>query len=53
MYPDSFNEELGIGLYCDSLLGGNQNHHLRKAIKNHKNKVISPLGGREARHVVH
>jgi hypothetical protein len=53
MYLDSFKEELGSGLYCDSLLLGNQNHHLRKAINNHKNTVISPLGGQEAGHVVH
>jgi hypothetical protein len=53
MYPDSFKEELGSGLCCDALLAGGQNRHLRKAINNHKNTVISPLGGREARHVVH
>jgi hypothetical protein len=53
MYLDSFKEELGSGLYCDALLAGNQNCHLRKAINNHKNIVISPLSGWEARHVVH
>ena len=45
MYLDSFKEDLGNGLYCDALLVGNQNHHLIKAINNHKNTVISPLGG--------
>jgi hypothetical protein len=48
MYLESFKEELGSGLYYDSLLAGNQNFHLRKAINNHKNTVISPLGGWEA-----
>ena len=53
MYLDSFKEELGNGLCCDVLLASNQNIHIRKAIKNHKNTIISPLGGWEARHVVH
>jgi hypothetical protein len=53
MYLDSFKKELGSGLCCDDLLAGNQNHHLREAINKHKNTVISPLGGWEARHVVH
>jgi hypothetical protein len=53
MYPDSFKEDLGSGLCCDALLVGNQNFHLREAINNHKNKVISPLGGWEAQHVVY
>jgi hypothetical protein len=53
MCPDSFKEELGSGLCCDALIAGNQNRHLRKMINNHKNTVISPLGGWEARHVVH
>jgi hypothetical protein len=48
MYPDSFKEELGSGFCCDVLLTGNQNCHLTKAINNHKNIVISPLGGQEA-----
>jgi hypothetical protein len=53
MYLDSFKEDLGSGLYCDSLLAGNKNCHLRKEINNHKNTAISLLGGREALHVVH
>jgi hypothetical protein len=53
MYPDSFKEELGSGLYYDSLLARNRNRHLREAINKHKNTVISPLGGWEAQHVVH
>ena len=43
MYQDSFKEDIGSGLYCDALLAGNQNHHLRKAINNQKNKVISHM----------
>jgi hypothetical protein len=53
MYPDPFKEELDSGFYCDALLASNQNRHLRKAIKNHKNTFISLLGGWEAQHVVH
>jgi hypothetical protein len=53
MYPYLFKEELGSGFCCDTLLASNQNRHLRKAIDNHKNIVISPLGGWEAQHVVH
>jgi hypothetical protein len=53
MYPDLFKEELGSDLGCDVLLAGNQNLHIRKVINNNKNTVISPLGGQEARHVVH
>jgi hypothetical protein len=53
MYLDLFKEELASGLCCDVLLAGNQNFHLRKAINNHKNIVISSFGGREAWHVVH
>jgi hypothetical protein len=48
MYPDLFKEELGSGLCRDALLESNQNRHLRKAINNHKNTIISPLGGWEA-----
>jgi hypothetical protein len=47
MYLDSFKEELGICLYCDALLAGDHNRHVRKEIKKHKTKVISPLGGWE------
>jgi hypothetical protein len=53
MYPDLFKEEIGSGFYSNVLLVGNHNYHLRKAINNQKNLVISPLGGQEARHVVH
>jgi hypothetical protein len=53
MYLDTFKEDLGSGLCCDALLAGGHNHHHRKEINNHKNTVISPLGGWEDRHVVH
>jgi hypothetical protein len=46
--PKPFKEELGSGLYYDALLAGNQNSHLKKSINNHKNTVISSLGGWEA-----
>jgi hypothetical protein len=45
VYPHSFKEELGRGLCFDALLAGGHNRHLGKVIKNHKNTVISPLGG--------
>jgi hypothetical protein len=45
MYPDLFKEDIGSVLYCDALLPGGHNHHLRKEINNQKNIVISPLGG--------
>jgi hypothetical protein len=48
MYPKSFKEELGSGLRCDALLVGGHNRHLGKEINNHKNTVISPLGGWKA-----
>jgi hypothetical protein len=53
MYPDSFKEEFGSGLYCDALLAGGHNRHLRKAIHYHKNTISAPLGGWEARNLVH
>jgi hypothetical protein len=53
MYPDSFKEELGSGLYYDALLARNHNRHIREAINNHKNTVIFLLGGWEVQHVVH
>jgi len=43
MYPDSFKEELGNGLYRDALLAGNQDFHLRKAINNHKTQSFPRL----------
>jgi hypothetical protein len=48
MYPHSFKQELGNGLYCDALIASGHNHHLGKAIDNHKKIVISPLGGWKA-----
>jgi hypothetical protein len=48
MYPDPFKQDIGSGLCYDALLAGRKNHHLRKEINNHKNTIISLLGGREA-----
>jgi hypothetical protein len=43
MYPYSFKEELGSGLYCDALLAGDQDHHLGKVINNHKTQSFPLL----------
>jgi hypothetical protein len=48
MCLDSFKEDIGSGLCCDSLLTRGQNHHLRKVIHNHKIIAFSLLGGWEA-----
>jgi hypothetical protein len=48
MYPQSFKEDLGSGLCYDALLARRHNRHLGKAINNHKNTVISLLGGWKA-----
>jgi hypothetical protein len=47
MYPYSFKEELGSGLYYDALPTGSQDRHLGKTI-NKKKPFISPLGGKKA-----
>jgi hypothetical protein len=44
MYPHLFEEELGSGVCCDTLLIGYENGHLRKPINDHKNTVIALLG---------
>jgi hypothetical protein len=46
-------KRLEVAFFCDVLLAGDHNRHLGKAINNHKNSFISPLGGRDALHVVH
>jgi hypothetical protein len=43
-FPHSFEEEVGSGLHCDSLLAGGNNFHLGKSINHHKNTIISLLG---------
>jgi hypothetical protein len=53
MYPHIFEEDIGSGLYCDSLLVDDQNSHLGKSSNNHENTVISLLGLRKAQHVIH
>jgi hypothetical protein len=52
MCLDLFKEDLGSGLCYDTLLAGGHNRHLRKAIHNHKNTFISPIGGWESQNVV-
>jgi len=53
MYPHSFKEEFGSVLCCDTLLAGRQYSHLRKFVHDQKYTVITVLGRREARHIVH
>jgi hypothetical protein len=51
--PNSFEEELGSIYRSDILLTGYEDGHLRKSINDHKHGVISMLGGRQTRHVIH
>ena len=53
MYPHSFKEEFRSGFYCDILLAGHHNGHLRESVDDHKNIVITMLSRRKARHVIH
>jgi len=53
MHPYSFKEEFGHFFYCDTLLVGHQYSHLRKFVHDHNYIVITMLGRREARHIVH
>jgi len=48
-----FKEEFGSVLCYGALLTGNQYNHLRKSIHDHKYAIITMLGRREARHIVH
>ena len=45
MNPYMLKEEIGCGLIYDIILVGYQNGHLRELINNHKNAVVSILGG--------
>jgi hypothetical protein len=51
--PNSFKEEFGSIYHCDILLTGCEDDHIRKPINDHKHTVISMLGGRKTRHVIH
>jgi hypothetical protein len=51
--PHLFEEELGSICHHDILLIGCEDDHLRKPINDHKHAVISLLGGRQAKHVIH
>jgi hypothetical protein len=53
VYPHSFKEEFSSGFYCDILLAGHHNGHLRESVNDHKNTVIAMLSRRKARHVIH
>lgn len=53
MYPHSFREDFCSVPCCDTLLASRQYNHLRESIHNHKYIVITMLGRREARKIVH
>lgn len=53
MYPCLFKEEFGSVLYCDTFLAGFQYSHLIKFFHDQKYTVITMLGRREARQIVH
>jgi hypothetical protein len=53
MDPNSFEEELSSICHYGILLAGREDGHLQKPINDHKYIVISFLGGRKARHVIH
>jgi hypothetical protein len=53
MDPHSFEEDLGSIYDCDALLASREDGHLRKPINYHKYTIISLLGGRKSRHVIH
>ena len=53
MYPHSLKEELSSGLYCDTLLVGCHDGHIREFVDDHENTIVSMLGRREACHVIH
>jgi hypothetical protein len=53
VYPHSFKEDFSSGFYCDILLAGHHNRHLRESVDDQKNTVISMLSRRKARHVIH
>lgn len=53
MNPKMLQEELSVGIDCDTLLAGCQNGHLRELINNHKYTVIPILGLRKTLHVIH
>ena len=53
VYPQSFKEEFCSGFYCYILFAGCHNDHLRESIDDHENAVVSMLGRRKDRHVIH
>ena len=48
VHPHSFKEEFNSGLYCDILLAGRHNGHLRESVDDHENTVISIISRRNA-----
>jgi hypothetical protein len=53
MYRHTLKEEFSSGFYCDILLAGHHNGHLRESVDDYKNTIISMLSRRKARHVIH
>ena len=53
VYPHSFKEEVSNGFSYDIVLAGHHNDHLREFVDDNKNKVVSMLSRRKARHVIH
>lgn len=53
MYPHSLKEELNSGLYCDTLLGGRHDGHIRESVNDHKNAIVVVLSRRKAGYVIH
>jgi hypothetical protein len=51
--PNSFEEDLDSIHRYGILLTGCEDDHLRKLINDHKHTIISVLGGRQTRHVIH
>ena len=52
MYPHLIKEELSSGLFCDTLLAGYHDGHLRESIDDHKNTIVVALSRRKARHLI-
>ena len=53
MYPHFFKEDFGSVLCYDKLLTGRQYIHIRKSIHNGKYTIITMIGRREVRHIIH
>ncbi len=52
VYPHSLKEELNSGLYCDTLLAGCHDGHLRESIDDNENAIVAVLSRRKARNII-